>query len=272
MKERFSIGETAKLMGISSQTLRYYSNEGLLKPEYIDKKTGYRYYSFNQLHFIDRIKYLRSLQIPLSDIKTALKDGRAETLVPFLKKRHAEIEETIDMLSSAKDDIKWYIDYFEYAKKHMGIKYPYIKYFPKRYAIGTHCENESVSSVETRLDAIRGDSSIKHLSYLRQLGYIFDYRKFIEGEFYPSQHYMFLKEEPKYLPEKYKENLLTFPAGEYMCFMSKIRSKNWKAKDISGLFDTGVKDAFIIVNEFEDSLVEYQNSPHEIQMLLEEKL
>ena len=76
MKERFSIGETAKLMGISSQTLRYYSNEGLLEPDYIDKKTGYRYYSFNQLHFIDRIKYLRSLQIPLSDIKTALKERR----------------------------------------------------------------------------------------------------------------------------------------------------------------------------------------------------
>lgn len=55
MKELYSIGEVAGIMGISVQTLRNYANSELLKPQYIDEKTGYRYYSFKQFHMIDRI-------------------------------------------------------------------------------------------------------------------------------------------------------------------------------------------------------------------------
>ena len=45
MKKYFSIGEMSKLYNISIETLRHYDRIGILKPEYINKKTGYRYYS-----------------------------------------------------------------------------------------------------------------------------------------------------------------------------------------------------------------------------------
>ena len=48
MKEYYSIGETAKLLGVSTQTLRYYDREGILRPETINEETGYRYYSYMQ--------------------------------------------------------------------------------------------------------------------------------------------------------------------------------------------------------------------------------
>ena len=110
MKNRFTIGETAEIMGISVQTLRYYSNSGLVTPEYVDRRTGYRYYTFNQLHFIDRIKYLRSLGVPLKGIKEALKDGRGEALLPHLKKQYDELCSSVEELIQARDGLKWYID------------------------------------------------------------------------------------------------------------------------------------------------------------------
>ena len=61
MKEYYRIGETASLMGITTQTLRFYDKIGLVKPIKIDPRTGYRYYAYEQFHFIDRIKYLQSL-------------------------------------------------------------------------------------------------------------------------------------------------------------------------------------------------------------------
>ena len=40
MKDLYSIGEVAKIMGVSIQTLRYYSSINLLQPKYTNPATG----------------------------------------------------------------------------------------------------------------------------------------------------------------------------------------------------------------------------------------
>ena len=72
MKERYSIGEIAQMMGVSVQTLRKYCNRGLITPESVDPKTGYRFFSFNQMHVIDKIIYFRQLGMSLSFIEEAI--------------------------------------------------------------------------------------------------------------------------------------------------------------------------------------------------------
>ena len=75
MKEYYSIGETAKLLGVSTQTLRYYDRENILKPVHINDQTGYRYYSYTQFHIIDRIKYLQGFGLSLEEIGAIIQDG-----------------------------------------------------------------------------------------------------------------------------------------------------------------------------------------------------
>ena len=48
------IGDFAKLSRMSVKTLRYYDEMGLLKPAQVDRFTGYRYYSFDQLPRLNR--------------------------------------------------------------------------------------------------------------------------------------------------------------------------------------------------------------------------
>ncbi|WP_434369237.1 MerR family DNA-binding transcriptional regulator [Peribacillus frigoritolerans] len=48
MQNKLSIGEMAKLRGVTVDTLRHYDKIGLLKPFHIDPETGYRYYSISQ--------------------------------------------------------------------------------------------------------------------------------------------------------------------------------------------------------------------------------
>ena len=92
MKKLYSIGETAKIMGISVQTLRNYSAFSFLQPAYINEETGYRYYSFEQFHIIDRIKYLRSFELPLSEIEEIMMDGkRVEKIISFLENREINL-------------------------------------------------------------------------------------------------------------------------------------------------------------------------------------
>lgn len=68
MKEFFSIGEVSKLFNVKISALRYYDEIGLLKPEYKDEQTNYRYYSTQQFERLDTIKYLRALGLPINKL------------------------------------------------------------------------------------------------------------------------------------------------------------------------------------------------------------
>ena len=56
-KKLLQIGEVAKIFHVSMGTLRHYEQAGLLDPEYVDEKTGYRYYGVRQLEVLNTIRY-----------------------------------------------------------------------------------------------------------------------------------------------------------------------------------------------------------------------
>ena len=59
------IGDFSRLSWVSIKTLRYYDEMGLFKPIEVDRSTGYRYYSANQLRRLNRILALRDLDLSL---------------------------------------------------------------------------------------------------------------------------------------------------------------------------------------------------------------
>ena len=76
----FKIGEVAKMFHVSMGTLRHYEQAGLLTPEYVDKKTGYRYYSARQLEVLNTIRYLRVLDMPLPQIADFLQNRDVDVM------------------------------------------------------------------------------------------------------------------------------------------------------------------------------------------------
>lgn len=80
-KKLFPIGEVSKLFHISVSSLRHYERIGLLTPEYISPDSGYRHYGTEQFEVLNTIRYLRALDMPLSEIEDFLKNrdiGRIE--------------------------------------------------------------------------------------------------------------------------------------------------------------------------------------------------
>ena len=65
MKNYFLISEFAKLRDININSLRYYEKLGLLKPAYVEERTGYRYYSAEQVSVLNKILLCINLGIPL---------------------------------------------------------------------------------------------------------------------------------------------------------------------------------------------------------------
>lgn len=91
MNRLFTIGEMAKLFGINAKTLRYYDEQGLLKPEQTDPATGYRYYSTQQFERLNTIKYLRALDMPLVKIKRFFENKDIGQMMEILKEQQQEV-------------------------------------------------------------------------------------------------------------------------------------------------------------------------------------
>ena len=89
-------------MGVSVHTLRYWTNEGLIEPEVVDPDSGYRYYSFNQLHYIHRVKYLRDMDVPIAAIREAIREDNADPAAD-----HAKTSYRLNSLATARRCMRW---------------------------------------------------------------------------------------------------------------------------------------------------------------------
>ena len=77
------INEVAKVSGVSSRTLHYYDEIGLLSPQ--KKENGYRYYSEEDISFLQMILFYKYLGFPLKKIKELLKKEDSEVLYHLRK-------------------------------------------------------------------------------------------------------------------------------------------------------------------------------------------
>ena len=114
MKEFYSVGQTARLLGVTVKTLRYYETIGLVLPAYINTQTGYRYYTSRQFQRIDRIKYLQSLGCSLDEIHASIE--HVEDLVSLLDKKKKMLHQQKEELCRKIEDVDWYINYFRYME------------------------------------------------------------------------------------------------------------------------------------------------------------
>jgi DNA-binding transcriptional MerR regulator len=71
-ENRMPIGRFAAACRLSIKALRHYDELGLLAPAHVDPNTGYRYYVQRQARAAVLIAMLRSLDLPLATIRTAL--------------------------------------------------------------------------------------------------------------------------------------------------------------------------------------------------------
>lgn len=99
----------SRLSGLTVKALRYYDRVGLIRPATVDQGTGFRYYALDQVGMARLIRRLRSVDLPVDDIRRCLGDsGRmAETLVAHrarLESRAARIAGDLHELSHLLTD------------------------------------------------------------------------------------------------------------------------------------------------------------------------
>lgn len=92
------IGDFSKLSRVPVKTLRYYDEIGLLKPFHVERPSGYRFYTYEQLTRLNRILALRDLGFSLEEINHFMEENvPIEQMHSMLRMRQREIKIQVDV-------------------------------------------------------------------------------------------------------------------------------------------------------------------------------
>lgn len=117
-----TIGEFSNICKVSTKTLRYYAEIGLIIPDEINPNTGYRYYSIDQLETMLFINRLKSYSFSLEEIKAIIESNEAQTekLYDALKRKKEEITSQIKQFENTLDKLDCDISNLKQGKPIMS--------------------------------------------------------------------------------------------------------------------------------------------------------
>lgn len=106
MKKYFSVGEAAKSVHTTSETLRHYDRIGLVKPSKKDEWTKYRYYTEQDIVRLNTVRALQLMDLSLQEIKKVLEYDDLEKIVDFLAQAEKKADEKMAALQYSKSKIQ----------------------------------------------------------------------------------------------------------------------------------------------------------------------
>ncbi|OLN22420.1 MerR family transcriptional regulator [Domibacillus antri] len=101
-KALLRIGQVAELSGLSSRTIDYYTQHGLL--EYERSSSNYRLYPESVLQTLERIKLLKKQRMSIAEIKEAIQTDN--TIEPIIVEVQDEITCLQQKLTTLEEQMK----------------------------------------------------------------------------------------------------------------------------------------------------------------------
>ncbi|MGN0153857.1 MAG: MerR family transcriptional regulator [Lachnospiraceae bacterium] len=136
----YRIGMFANMNRITIKTLRYYDEQNLLKPVYVDEENGYRYYEAGQIADLHRILALKNMGFSIEDIRRII-NGEEEKNLLLRKKQ--DILKEIALLTAELAEVESYL-----AKEKIDLSAPVlIKKIPEVIVCSMERRIESYDSL-----------------------------------------------------------------------------------------------------------------------------
>ena len=268
MKERYTIGEVAALLNMSPQTLRFYDKNGVVVPHQIDGRTGYRYYSYDQIQYIDRVKYLQRFGFRLEDIRDILAANDIRAFCGFLERRRQDIQEEMGRLGELLEDLDWYLEYYNHLDYHNYNDLPYKIKEPCRYLLAEPLlpGEDMYGTAGRRLAKLQHSEALEGARFLRHHGYLLDFGALLEGKIVPTHYYIHLRQQP---PQPHPK-VMEVPAGTYFCTQARILSEPFDGSSLRRYFREDCGPRLVLADEYEDNFTDFFHCIYELQVPLGE--
>lgn len=115
-QEQYKIGEFAKLVGLSTYTLRYYEDQGLIMPQ--RDATGVRFYTIEDVKWVGFILHLKGTGMRITELKRYVQlraqgDATIEARKALLEKTKAQAEAELAELQANLQVLTHKIDWYD---------------------------------------------------------------------------------------------------------------------------------------------------------------
>lgn len=133
--ELLTITELARLRKMTSETLRHYDRIGLIKPDFVDPRNGYRYYSIRQYEKLGTVKELRTLGLSLNDIQDYFNNRNLHKSKEILESYQSKLEEELQQKIALRNIIKRKINFLNHLDELPPINTVFEQEHEDRYII-----------------------------------------------------------------------------------------------------------------------------------------
>lgn len=210
MKDMFSIGELAAYQNISKQTLIFYDKIGLFKPAHVDPNNKYRYYTAQQIDYLDTILIMKEMGFSLAEIQEHMKNYTIDTSLVALRKQLTVIDQQIKHLQLIRNRLAHRCEQMENVKEYLDESRDVrIKEVDKQYLLAADVdEPRSFREISIATKKCFSQAMSDELPIFFQTGVIVPYENILAGRFTEASR--------AFLPiEKTKKakNIVALPAG-----------------------------------------------------------
>lgn len=109
---RLTVSEVAKVLGISTENIRYYIREGLIKPEK-NSQNGYNGYSSEDVLLISDILFYRDMNLSIHDIHKIFDGLEVERIGEIIESTRQEAIEKIKEYQDIADRLQCWLEEYE---------------------------------------------------------------------------------------------------------------------------------------------------------------
>jgi len=117
--EVYTIGQVAKFLGVSRDTLKFYEEKGLVNPKQ-DDENGYRKYNHFDIYDIITINFYREIDIEIKKIQEIRKSKSVEDIELVLEEKEQKLLEEIEYKKLLLKHIKLVKEDCKKIKQHLG--------------------------------------------------------------------------------------------------------------------------------------------------------
>lgn len=173
----FKIGEFSKITQVSVRMLRYYDEQKLLQPSYVDEYTGYRLYSPEQIEQLNRIVFLRDMGFSVNAMKNMLCNWNSESIKQSLIMQLDTSRENIKKEEIRVKQLEGLLYDLDNQDKEVGIDI-ILKSLPMQQVISMrktvpdyYCEGLMWKELQALFKDVRNTANIKSFSIYHDIDY-----------------------------------------------------------------------------------------------------
>lgn len=223
-----TISQVAELTGISTRTLQYYDEIGLLKPSELTS-SGYRLYNDEVLQKLQQILFFKELDFKLKEINEILQEPDFDKVEAFKRQK-----KLLCLKRDRIDNLIKLLDRLEKGEQCMSFKeFDLSEYIEALEQFKNQKENDvikhwgSIENFNQLIQKIKDDESNVAKLAMKQFGSI---EKYTEAMKYNLEHFSELMEQSKELA-KNKDEILQKSNDLYMKLTSDL-IKDTASKEI----------------------------------------